>query len=191
MSPTKSYPCRSVLFFFNPPTPTKPNASQPLQMWAFCVFIYASAPPLHHQSVCRGGCCLHGGGWGFCMVATVMVTTAVAVVRARRSATVYTRRLKHAWGRLLHAQRGRGLLFAVGLEACFGPKKWRTIRSNECLATNINKKARYPGYDTRKKYIHLKGVHNPCRSPRWRIRLSSSLVSVSFVSSNPPECILV
>ena len=29
------------------------------------------------------------------------------------------------------------------------------------------------------------------RSPRWRIRLSSSLVLVSFVKSNPPECILV
>ena len=29
------------------------------------------------------------------------------------------------------------------------------------------------------------------RSPRWRIRLSSSLVQVSFVSSNPPKCILV
>ena len=28
------------------------------------------------------------------------------------------------------------------------------------------------------------------RSPRWRIRLSSSLVQVSSVSSNPPECIL-
>ena len=29
------------------------------------------------------------------------------------------------------------------------------------------------------------------RSPRWRIRLSSSLVQVSFVSLNPPESILV
>ena len=29
------------------------------------------------------------------------------------------------------------------------------------------------------------------RSPRWRIKLSSSLVKVSFVRSNPPECILV
>ena len=29
------------------------------------------------------------------------------------------------------------------------------------------------------------------RSPRWRIRLSSSLVWVSFVSSSPAECILV
>ena len=29
------------------------------------------------------------------------------------------------------------------------------------------------------------------RSPRWRIRLSSSLVPVSVVSSNPPECIRV
>ena len=30
-----------------------------------------------------------------------------------------------------------------------------------------------------------------CRSPRWRIRLSSSLVWVSFVGSTSPECILV
>ena len=30
-----------------------------------------------------------------------------------------------------------------------------------------------------------------CRSPRWRIRLSSSLVYVGFVSSSPLECILV
>ena len=29
------------------------------------------------------------------------------------------------------------------------------------------------------------------RSPRWRIRLSSSVVYVSFVSSSPAECILV
>ena len=29
------------------------------------------------------------------------------------------------------------------------------------------------------------------RSSRWRIRLSSSLVLVSFASSSPPECILV
>ena len=36
------------------------------------------------------------------------------------------------------------------------------------------------------------GVHGLryCRSPRWFIRLSSSLVQVSFVSSSPTECIL-
>ena len=43
-----------------------------------------------------------------------------------------------------------------------------------------------------KQNLFVRQVHTVDRSPRWCIRLSSSLVQqVSFVSSSPAECILV